>query len=327
MTQNKTISILKKLISMKIHILTFTNPHKLRDIKTDIDMLVESGQKLGHEVEIIYSRDCQLAFLKKPFVLIHNKRPHDINVILVRANFKGIDLDLHIGLIKQFEIEGFPIINRSLPVIRAKNKLRQLQVLTKHKIPMPHSYVVRSAEYIEDITKKIGSYPVIIKNLSGSLGLGVSIVESQRALRSLIDMIIHDDSSSGPLIIQQYEREAKGRDLRVFVVGGKIIAAMERIAKKRGEFRSNFSLGGTVRIAELTKKECEIALAATRVCELDVAGVDIIRTSKGPKVLEINSTPGLEGITLATGIDIAGKMIEYANEFVKKHKKRNTHDN
>ncbi len=241
-------------------------------------------------------------------------------MLLTRANFRGIDLDMHIGVIKQFELEGIPVINRSLPVIRAKNKLRQLQVLTRYKIPMPRSYVVRSAQYIEEIVKKIGSYPVIIKSLVGSAGIGVAIVETGRALRSLIDMIVHDDAS-GPLIIQEYEREIKGRDLRVFIIGGKIVAAMERIAKKRSEFRSNFSLGGHVKVAELTKKECDISLAAARACDLDIAGVDIVRTSKGPKVLEVNSTPGLEGITLATGIDIAGEMIKYAVTIAKKNKK------
>lgn len=281
-------------------------------------MLVDSAVARGHTLEIINARDCQLEFLRTPQILVQNKKPRGIASLIVRPNFRGIDLDLHIGVIKQFELAGIRVINNHLAVIRAKNKLRQLQILTRHKIPMPRSYVVRSPDFIEDMVNHIGSYPVIIKSLVGSFGVGVAIVETQRALRSLIEFIVHDDSSTGPVIIQEYVKEARGRDVRVFIVGKKIIAAMERIARKRGEFRSNFSLGGQIRLAELTDKEKSIALKAAEVCDLEIAGVDIIRSEKGPMVLEINSNPGLEGITQATGIDVAGAIIEYAASIAKK---------
>lgn len=297
---------------MKLHLLSYSSPKKNQDWHTvAIQMLIDAAQKRGHTLELVYAKDCQLAFLKKPFILINNKRPSNIRALIVRPSFHGHDLEMHIGLIKQFELSGIRVINNHLSVMRAKNKLRQLQIFNKHHIATPQSYVVRSSSYIEQMAKKIGSFPLIIKTLGGSLGVGVSIVESQRALRSLVEMIVNDDDAP-PLIVQEYVKEAKGRDIRVFVVGGKIVAAMERIARKKGEFRSNFSLGGKVRITELTKKEQYLALKAARVCDLEIAGVDIIRTKQGPKILEINSNPGLEGITEATGIDVAGAIIEYA---------------
>jgi len=138
------------------------------------------------------------------------------------------------------------------------------------------------------------------------------MVESKRGMRALLDMMTKtDEDFGGPVIVQEYIRESSGRDIRVFVVGGKIIAAMDRVAKKQGEFRSNFSLGGKVAIAKLTTAEKRIALKTTKVTGLDFAGVDIIRSDKGPKVLEINANPGLKGITEATGIDVAGELIDY----------------
>ncbi len=302
---------------MKIHLLSFTSPKKsIDDAITSIKMLNEAAQKQGHSLEVIYAKDCQLSFVKKPKFLVKNKIPKGVRVLIVKAGFGAADLDFHVTTIKQAEGLGVPVINRHGPVIRAKNKIRTLQKLQNKNIPVPKSYVVRSAEYIEDMVEKIGRYPVILKVATGSFGIGVSIVESKRGLRSMIDLLVNNENVP-PIIVQEYVRGSRGRDLRVFVVGGKIIAAMERVAQKKGEFRANFSLGGKVKIAELTKKERRIALAAAKVIGLDIAGVDLIRgvNSDGevdPKVLEVNANPGLDGITEATGIDVAGAIIKYA---------------
>lgn len=301
---------------MKIHILTYANPKNLsKTVKTDLELLDMAAKKLGHETEVIYARDVQMKFsTKRPEVLVKNKTPK-IDVLLVRANFLSGSLDFHAGLIKQFELAGIKVVNKKSAVIRSKNKLQNLQTLSKNKIPIPKTYVLRTPEFIDEIVKDIGSYPVIIKTMAGSHGMGVSIVEKKRGLTSLIDMMVNSEGSA-PLTVQEYVKESTGKDIRVFIVGKRIIAAMERIAVKKGEFRSNFQLGGRVRVVEMSRKEKDVAFAAVRACELDIAGVDILRTSTGPKVLEVNSNPGLEGITKASGRDIAGEMIKYAVEIV-----------
>jgi ribosomal protein S6--L-glutamate ligase len=297
---------------MKIHVLVFGHPNKIGlNTRANLDLLRESAKNLGHELEIIHDHDCQMVFGKKPELLIKNHKLNKINVLIVRANPSGKNLEFRSSIIKQFEMIGVPVINTSIAVMYAKNKMKTLQLLTRKNVPIPKTYVVFHSQYIDDVIAGIGKFPVIIKPVSGSHGKGVSIVESKRGLVSIIDMITREDASE-PVIVQEYVKESKGKDIRVFVVGKSIVGVMERIATKRGEFRSNFHLGGRVRIATLTKQEVDIAFKAVNACGLDVAGVDILRTNNGPKVLEVNANPGLEGITRATGKDIAGSIIRYA---------------
>lgn len=299
---------------MRIHILTFTNPEKASgDTKVSLDMLSEAAARQGHTIEPIYANDCQLEFVREPRLLIKDKKPSGIQVVIVRPSFNGTELDAHVSTIHQFEFLGVPVLNGHLAVMRAKNKIRTMQVLKKFGIPMPKTYVIRSSAYIEETMDRIGSYPVVIKSLGGYAGAGVAIVESERGLRSIMDMLIEDDHCA-PIIVQEYVKESSGKDIRVFVVGGKVVASMERIAVKRGEFRSNFHLGGKVRVTKLSKKEHDIAITAATACGLDIAGVDVIRTKTGPKILEVNSNPGLKGITQATGVDVAGEIIKYATK-------------
>lgn len=308
---------------MNIHVLTYSNPkNPSHTVRTDLELLGTAAKKQGHTLVPIYARDCQMKFSgKKPHILVKNKKPH-IGVLLVRANFLNDSLDFHAGLIKQFEIAGIPVVNTHLAVLRAKNKLRALQTLSRNKVPIPKTYVVKSSDYIDRVVDDIGSYPVILKTLSGSHGHGVSIVESRRGLSSIIEMMIQHEGAA-PLTVQEYVKESKGKDIRVFIVGKRIIAAMERIAAKKGEFRSNFHLGGRVRVAEMSHKEKDIAFAAVDAMGLDIAGVDILRTKNGPKVLEVNANPGLEGITQATGRDVAGEIIKYTAKRAKRKMRKN----
>mgnify|MGYP001384138805 CR=1 FL=1 len=306
---------------MKINVLTFGKENNLSPItKKDLELLSQAAEKLGHQINIIYAPECQLKFDKKPEVFVKNKKVK-IDVILNRPNFLHEHLDFRAGLIKQFELAGIKVINNYAATMRAKNKLRTMQMLTKNKIPIPKTYILNSSEHLEEIVKDIGSFPVIIKSLSGSHGSGVSIVESKRGLKSLLDLLTSSGSSE-PIMIQEYIKESSGKDIRVFIVGKRIVGAMERIATKKGEFRSNFHLGGRVRVAEMSRKEKDVAFAAINACKLDIAGVDILRTKKGPKVLEVNSNPGLEGITEATGRDIAGEIIKYTVQKTKQQLKK-----
>lgn len=260
-----------------------------------------------------------MLFDKKPVILVDNKKPK-IDFLITRPSFSAKNLPIHASVIRQFELAGIPVFNSYESIVAAKNKIRMLQKLSRKRIPMPKTYAVRSAEYITEIMDDIGPFPVIVKASMGSGGIGVAIAESKRGLRSLIEMLTSDSEDATPLIIQRYIRESSGKDIRVFLVGGKIIAAMERIATKKGEFRSNFLIGGKVRIASLSNQEKRLAEKAAAAMHLDVAGVDIIRSKEGPKILEVNCNPGFKGITNATGVDVAEWIIKYG---VKKYGKDN----
>jgi ribosomal protein S6--L-glutamate ligase len=197
-----------------------------------------------------------------------------------------------------------------MAVLRAKNKLRTLQFLSKNSIPVPITIVVKRFEFLDIAIKKVGGFPIIIKTPFGSLGKGVAIVESKRAMHSAFDLLLTSPDFSS-LLIQEYVEEAAGKDLRVFIIGGKIVASMQRNAQG-DEFRSNIAQGGTGNIVKLTSEEEKISLAAAKALSLDFAGVDLLRTKKGPVVMEVNSNPGLEGITEVTHINIAKKLVEYA---------------
>lgn len=305
---------------MKLHLLTKAIP-KIPDssLKMALDALTDAAKKKGHTLELISADMCKMKFTKKVEILVNNKKPK-INILIVRPSFNFYQSDIHANVIRQFELAGIKTLNSYDSVMSAKNKIRTLQILSNNKVPIPKTYVISSAEYINEIMKDIGKYPVIIKSASGSQGIGVSIVESQRGLRSIVQMLI-DDENSAPLIVQEYIKESSGKDVRVFVVGNVIVAAMERIATRKGEFRSNFSIGGRIKVANLSNEEKKICLKAIKICGLDFAGVDLIRSKTGPKILEVNSNPGLKGITEATGIDVAGKIIDLAVIRAKEKKK------
>ncbi len=307
---------------MLIHLLVFANSQKIGEgLKKSLNSLESSAKKQGHELSVIFENECYMKFGNHAGLVLKNHQIKDIKVLLVRANPSGSNMMFRSTLIRQFELMKIPVVNKELGVMRAKNKLKTLQVLTKKDVPVPRSFIVTGSGNVDEIISEIGSFPVILKAVSGSQGKGVSIIESKRGLRSVIEMIVKEQDPE-PLIIQEYVKESKGQDLRVFVVGKKIVGAMERIAKKRGEFRSNFHLGGRVRLADLSEEEKSLAIQAVKACGLDFAGVDILRTKTGPKVLEVNANPGLEGITQATGRDIGGSIIKYAVLKAKRAEKR-----
>jgi len=306
---------------MEIHLMLTSIPKHPDTTLGHVKELFEiAAEKRGHTITTIQPADCKMKFIKKPQLLINGETP-SMNILIVRAGFNQKNMEIQAGIIKQFELVGIPLLNAYDSIILCKNKVRMTQILSEHNIPIPKTFVIKSAESLDEVVKSIGSLPIILKSVSGSHGVGVSIIESKRALHSLIEMMTRDEERT-PLIVQEYIKESSGKDIRVFVVNNKVVAAMERIAKKKGEFRSNFSMGGIVKIATLSAAEKKLAIKATKIFGLDFAGVDIIRSKTGPKILEVNSNPGLTGITEATGVDVAGHIIDLAVEKAQNKKKK-----
>lgn len=297
---------------MRIGILQFKPGKTIRSKKlpTDIKMLRNAVKELGHIPKIIREDKCQVYFTgKRPKLLYGGKPFPKVDVIIPRFTALS-NATLRATVLQQLELLKIPVLQSYKSVVRAKNKLRTLQLLTKKHIPVPKTIIVGRFEYLDTAIKKVGGFPIILKTPFGSFGKGVAIVESKRALHSAFDLLLTSPEFSY-LLIQEYVKEAKGKDIRVFIIGGKILTSMERVAA-RGDFRSNIALGGAGKVAKLTKEEEKIALAAAKAVKLNFAGVDILRSKKGPVVMEVNCNPGLEGITEVSGIDVPKKIIKYA---------------
>lgn len=303
-------------LPLKMGILSFSPLNKKASVSEM--MLKKSAQTMDHSVRIFRNAHFQFTFDgQRPNLLYRDDFFSPPDVMIIRpAVFRNADLE--ISTVKHLQLMDIPVVNHYLPIVRAKNKVRTLQILHHHNIPLPRTIVLNNLEYLDRAIEKIGSYPIILKTPQGAQGMGVSIIESARSLHSVADLLSSNFRNT-LIIIQEYVKEAKGKDIRVFIVGGKIIAAMERKAK-RGEFRSNFHRGGSVSLADLSEGEKKISVDAVKAIGLDIAGVDIIRTGEGPKILEVNSNPGLEGITKATNINVAEHIIRFAEKVVKQKK-------
>jgi ribosomal protein S6--L-glutamate ligase len=191
--------------------------------------------------------------------------------------------------------------------MRSRDKLRSLQILSRAGIGLPKTVFTNYSKNIDEILHEIGSLPVIIKLLEGTQGLGVVLAENKNAATSVIEAF---HGLKARIIVQEFIKEAKGADIRAFIVDGKVVGAMKRQGKE-GEFRSNLHRGGTSSVIKLSREEKEVAIAAAKAMGLGVAGVDMLQSKRGPLVMEVNSSPGLEGIEEATGVNIASKIIQY----------------
>lgn len=301
---------------MRLGILTFQKSKKAIAVGTR--SIVTEAKRRGHDVTMLYAKDVGLIFGNGKALTYQGKKisAKDLDVILVRPGFTG-DPSVYASIIKQFQLAGFYVLNNYIGVFRAKNKIRTMQMLDHFDIPVPKTLVVSEPELLEEAAKEF-SFPVIIKTIFGTHGTGVFIAESMRSLAPIVDYLT---KRGGPVKLQEYIAEANGKDIRVFVAGKKIVAAMERSAKS-GEFRANFHKGGTVGNVDLTDNEKRLAIRAAGVLGLDISGVDILRTKEGPKVIEVNSNPGLEGIGRATGINMAEKVVDFLEHRVAKYGKK-----
>lgn len=268
--------------------------------------LVEVASELGHECVVIDHRKCYVGIQQdKPSIHYKGQNITDIDAIVPRigssVTFYGS------AIVRQFEVMDVISANPSQAITRSRDKLRCMQILSGAGLGLPITGFARNASDVDDLINMVGGVPLVIKLLEGTQGIGVVLAETRKAASSVIEAFY---GLGNNILIQEYIKEAKGADIRAFVVDGKVVGAMKRTAKE-GEFRSNLHRGGTAEIIKLTKKEREAAVAAAKAMGLTVAGVDMLPSDRGPLILEVNSSPGLEGIETATGKNIAGEIIRY----------------
>jgi ribosomal protein S6--L-glutamate ligase len=241
-----------------------------------------------------------------PRVYFGAKDLHEVDVVIPRVGTYGADYS--IAAVRQFELMRKPVLNRACAIALTKDKLRCLQMLVEQGFPAPSTILSRFPQNIERAIAYLGGPPVILKLLRGSQGAGVILGESAPAVEAMLDTMWNLGQD---IMLQQFVAESRGCDLRILVLGGKVVAAMRRSAKK-GDFRSNIHCGGTGVREKLTRNAEALALRAAAVAGLDLAAVDLLESSKGLLVLEVNSSPGFQGMEEATGLDIAGRIMRYA---------------
>ena len=222
-----------------------------------------------------------------------------------------------LAVVRQFDLMGVPVLNGAVAIARSRDKLRALQLLTRRSIDVPTTICARSPACVDTALAIVGGCPAIVKLQQGAQGIGTMIAETPQAVHALLETFW---AMGQDIILQEYIRESKGRDIRALVVGGKVVAAMRRVAKP-GEFRSNLHRGGKGKAVVLTSAYRRAAMLATKAMGLEVAGVDMLEGRHGPKILEINSSPGLEGIERASGVDVASAIIEFAEKHASQHKR------
>jgi ribosomal protein S6--L-glutamate ligase len=267
--------------------------------------LVEAATERGHDASVVDYLRCYMNITsKRPRVLVAGTELHfDAIVPRIGATYTFYGT----AVVRQFEMMHVPSANDSQAISRARDKLRSLQLLSRAGIGMPVTGFAHSTKDIDGLLEAVGRPPYVIKLLEGTQGVGVVLAETKKAAESVIAAFRQLDAN---ILVQRFIEEAGGVDVRVFVVGGRVIAAMERIAAE-GEFRANLHRGGRARAVDLTADEVESSLAAAATLGLDVAGVDLLRSSAGPLVIEVNASPGLEGIESASGVDVASAIIEF----------------
>ncbi|UII23335.1 30S ribosomal protein S6--L-glutamate ligase [Fulvivirga ligni] len=278
--------------------------------------LVEACEVRGHECEVIDHLKCTLVMEQNnPTVIYKGRHLDDFNAIIPRI---GASVTFYgSAVVRQFEMMKVFTAVESQALIRSRDKLRSLQILSRAGLGLPKTVFTNYSRDTDDILNGVGGAPVIIKLLEGTQGLGVVLAENKKAAASVIEAF---HGLKARVIVQEYIKEAGGADIRAFIVDGEVVGAMKRQAKE-GEFRSNLHRGGTSQVIKLSRKEKSAAITAAKKMGLGVAGVDMLQSSRGPLILEVNSSPGLEGIENATGLDIAGKIVEYLDRNSSKQKR------
>ena len=279
--------------------------------------LVEAAKERDHKVDVLNTLKCYMDIAAhRPSVHYRGKEIEPYDAVIPRI---GASVTFYgAAVLRQFEMMGAYPLNESVAITRSRDKLRSMQILARAGIGLPLTGFANSPDDTKDLIKLVGGPPLVVKLLQGTQGKGVVLAETQKAAESLIDAFRNLNAN---FLVQEFIKEAGGADIRCLVVDTKVVAAMKRQAKD-GEFRSNLHRGGTASLIRLTPEERSTAVRAAKKMGLNVAGVDLLRSNHGPVVLEVNSSPGLEGIETATGKDIADLIIKFIEENAKPHKTR-----
>jgi ribosomal protein S6--L-glutamate ligase len=268
--------------------------------------LVKAALAQGHEVRVINPLRCYMDITSdKPMVHYREHPLDDFDVIIPRI---GTSITYYgSAVLRQFEMMGVYALNDSMSITRSRDKLRALQILSRSQIGLPTTSYAHSTKMTEKLIKMVGGPPCVIKLIEGTQGKGVILAETHKAAESVIDGL---RQMKAHFLVQEFIKESNGCDIRAFVIGDRVVASMMRKAKD-GDFRSNLHRGGTARPVEILAEEAAMAVKAAKAMGLNVAGVDMLRSARGPLVLEVNSSPGLQGIETSTGLDIASMIISY----------------
>ncbi|WP_286239527.1 30S ribosomal protein S6--L-glutamate ligase [Neptuniibacter halophilus] len=271
--------------------------------------LVEAGEAMGHEIDVIDTLHCYMDITRsRPVVRYNGEQLPHYDAIIPRI---GASVTFYgTAIVRQFEVMGTFCVNRSDAISRSRDKLRSLQILAGQDVGLPRTGFANKPDNIKDLIKNVGGAPVVIKLLEGTQGIGVVLAETSKAAESIIEAFM---GLKANILVQEYIKEAGGADIRCFVVGDQVVAAMKRQAAE-GEFRSNLHRGGTATLVELSEEEQATAINAAKALGLNVCGVDILQSANGPVVMEVNSSPGLEGIEMATGKNVAGMIYEFIEQ-------------
>ena len=280
--------------------------------------LVEAAKARGHEVQVIDPLKCFMNINSVDNEIHYQEKILQLDAVISRI---GASVTFYgTAIVRQFEMSGIYALNGSLAITRARDKLRAHQILSRKKLGMPITGFAHSTSNIDDLIEVAGGAPLVIKLLEGAQGKGVILAETKKAAESVIEAF---RGLNAHFLIQEYIEEAGGADIRCFVIGDKVVATMMRKATD-GDFRSNLHSGGIAEKIKITPEERKTALAAAKAIGLDVAGVDLIRSNRGPLVLEVNSSPGLEGIERVSGKDIATMMVIHLEKNKAQARKRHT---
>lgn len=273
--------------------------------------LVEAGEGRDHEMMVVDHSKCDLIIeKKKPVIIYKGTILKEVDAVIPRI---GASVTFYgTAVVRQFEMMKVFTAVESQALVRSRDKLRSLQVLSRASLGLPKTVFTNYSKNVKEIVQAAGGAPVVIKLLEGTQGLGVVLAETDNAAESVLEAF---NGLKVRVIVQEFVAEAKGADIRAFVVDGVVVGAMKRQGKK-GEFRSNLHRGGTAEIIKLSEEEENAVLKAARVMGLGVCGVDLLQSNHGPLIMEVNSSPGLEGIESATGTDIAKSIIRYVERGV-----------
>jgi len=279
--------------------------------------LIEAGKERGHDAVVINHKRCYMNITShNPEIRVDGKVVKEVDAIIPRI---GASVSFYgTAVVRQFEMMGVYSVNESVAITRSRDKLRALQLLSRKGIGLPVTGFANSPDDTDDLLEFVGGAPVVIKLLEGTQGVGVVLAETKKAAESVIEAF---RGLKANFMVQEFIKEAGGADIRCFVIGDKVVASMIRQGKE-GEFRSNLHRGGSAKLIKITPEERSTAVRSAKVMGLNVAGVDLLRSNHGPVVMEVNSSPGLEGIENATGKDVAGMVIEFIEKNAKEGKTR-----